>query len=198
MVRMEAASLLSALFSDVTRLYALEGEGALSGLQVERWWGREALSSCQGWTIDALSTDAGLSLEAMLGQRCALRITLADGGRVRRSGLVSEARLLGADGGLARYRLTVVPWLWLLGQGRHSRSASAIGKDVQHDERKRRATEAVDEHRALPGRKRALKPSNTGKKQRHDGVLHPEPVPGRTPGERRRGKARASYTGSRP
>lgn len=39
----------------------------------------------------------------------------------RRSGLVCEAQLLGSDGGLARYRLTVVPWLWLLSQGRHSR-----------------------------------------------------------------------------
>ncbi|MDO1530445.1 type VI secretion system Vgr family protein [Fulvimonas sp. R45] len=116
-----SATAALATFSDATRLYALEGGGPLGQLQVERWSGSEALSACYVWTIDALSTDAGLSLDAMLGQRCALRTTLADGGRIRRSGLVREAQLLGADGGLARYRLVLVPWLWLLSQGRHSR-----------------------------------------------------------------------------
>lgn len=108
-------------FTDTTRLYALEGAGPLSGLQVERWSGTESLSSCYTWTIDALSTDAGLSLDDMLGQQCALRTTHADGSRTLRSGLVREAQLLGADGGLARYRLLLSPWLWLLSQGRHSR-----------------------------------------------------------------------------
>jgi type VI secretion system VgrG family protein len=116
-----SAAATLATFSDAARLYALEGDAPLSSLQVERWSGREALSTCGGWTIDALSTDATLSLDAMLGQRCALRTTLADGSRTRRSGLVREAQLLGADGGLARYRLALAPWLWLLTQGRHSR-----------------------------------------------------------------------------
>ncbi|MGY3041073.1 type VI secretion system secreted protein VgrG [Rhodanobacter sp. TND4EL1] len=117
------ASVAAALaaFTDATRLYALEGDGPLGSLQVERWSGTEALSSCYAWTIDVLSTDAGLSLDDMLGRRCALRITQADGSRTRRSGLVREARLLGADGGLARYRLELSPWLWLLSQGRHNR-----------------------------------------------------------------------------
>jgi type VI secretion system VgrG family protein len=117
------ASVAAALatFTDATRLYALEGDGTFSQLQVERWSGTEALSACYTWTIDALSTEADLSLDAMLGQRCALRTTLADGTRARRSGLVREVQLLGADGGLARYRLVLVPWLWLLSQGRHSR-----------------------------------------------------------------------------
>ncbi|WP_148089658.1 type VI secretion system Vgr family protein, partial [Vulcaniibacterium tengchongense] len=46
---------------------------------------------------------------------------LAGGGVASRSGLVREAACLGSDGSLARYRLCLVPWTWLLGQGRHSR-----------------------------------------------------------------------------
>ncbi len=46
---------------------------------------------------------------------------LSDGGRAGRSGLVRAAQKLGSDGGFARYRLTVVPWIWLLGRGRHNR-----------------------------------------------------------------------------
>lgn len=108
-------------FSDSNRLYALEGAAPLDQLHVERWSGEESLSRCYRWQIDAFGTDAGLSLEAMLGQCCGLRTILADGGGCVRSGLVCEARLLGADGGLARYRLTLVPWLWVLSQGWHSR-----------------------------------------------------------------------------
>ncbi|WP_428700689.1 contractile injection system protein, VgrG/Pvc8 family [Stenotrophomonas rhizophila] len=40
---------------------------------------------------------------------------------VLRSGVVSEAACVAADGGLARYRLCLVPWTWLLGQARQSR-----------------------------------------------------------------------------
>ncbi|MGP1664834.1 MAG: type VI secretion system Vgr family protein, partial [Rhodanobacter sp.] len=118
---LSTATAALASFTDVTRLYALEGGAPLDSLQVERWCGTESLSSCYAWTIDALSTDAGLPLDAMLGQRGILRTTQADGTHTLRSGLVREAQLLGADGGLARYRLVLVPWLWLLSQGRHSR-----------------------------------------------------------------------------
>ncbi|WP_042567947.1 phage late control D family protein, partial [Ralstonia solanacearum] len=40
--------------------------------------------------------------------------------QARRTGLVRQAEQLGADGSLARYRLTVVPWFWLATQQRHS------------------------------------------------------------------------------
>ncbi|MBB2921105.1 uncharacterized protein involved in type VI secretion and phage assembly, partial [Cupriavidus alkaliphilus] len=49
-----------------------------------------------------------------------LLTTLAGGGQSRRTGLIRQAEKLGADGSLARYRLTVVPWLWLTTQQRHS------------------------------------------------------------------------------
>ena len=118
-----AATQLAALvgIDDATRLYRLELEGAPAPLLVERWRGRERLSDGCEWMVDVLSTDAGLPIGDWLGTPATLQTRLADGGMAARSGLVREAACLGANGGLARYRLELVPWTWLLGQGRHSR-----------------------------------------------------------------------------
>ncbi|MCS3361956.1 phage late control D family protein, partial [Xanthomonas translucens pv. translucens] len=53
--------------------------------------------------------------------RATLYTRLADGGESPRTGLIHEAYELGSDGGLARYRVGLVPWTWWLSQGRHSR-----------------------------------------------------------------------------
>ena len=115
-----------ARYASGDRLYRLEMGDGSDDLAVERWQGRESLSPASPdggfeWWIDALSVDAHLSLDAMLGQRARLWTRLADGSRCSRSGLVREASCLGSDGSLARYRLCLVPWSWRLGQGRHSR-----------------------------------------------------------------------------
>ncbi|VFR94268.1 VgrG protein [plant metagenome] len=117
---MESSS-LSSLFSAGSRLYALEGEGALGGLQVEAWTAREALSSLPELRVLALSDDASLDLDDMVSRPVTLWTTGADGERSSRSGLVRAAERVAGDGGLARYRLTVVPWLWLADQTRASR-----------------------------------------------------------------------------
>ncbi|QCO66885.1 type VI secretion system tip protein VgrG [Luteimonas yindakuii] len=109
-----------ARIDDATRLYRLD-LASDAPLLVERWQGDERLSHGFEWQVDVLSTDAGLPLEGWLGRPARLLTRLADGGEAVRSGLVREAVLLGADGGLARYRLQLVPWTWLLTQGRHSR-----------------------------------------------------------------------------
>ena len=118
-----AAAQLAALvgIDDATRLYRLELEDTPAPLVVERWHGRERLSGDFQWTVDLLSTDAALPIDDWLGKPATLHTRLADGGLIPRSGLVREAACLGADGGLARYRLALVPWTWLLTQGRHSR-----------------------------------------------------------------------------
>src|SRR5690606_27227086 len=105
---------------DATRLYRMELPQG-SNLLVERWRGREALSQGFAWWVDLLATDATLDLDAWLGQPARLITRLADGSDCVRSGLVREASCIGSDGGLARYRLCLVPWTWLLVQGRHSR-----------------------------------------------------------------------------
>ncbi|MFD0740116.1 type VI secretion system Vgr family protein [Lysobacter koreensis] len=112
-----------ARFTDAQRLYALELGGGAAGadLVVERWQGWDGLSSGFEWWVDALSLDAHLPLDDLLGQRATLWTRLADGSRCGRTGLVREAQCVGSDGGLARYRLCLVPWTWLLTQGRHSR-----------------------------------------------------------------------------
>lgn len=115
-------NLLTAQFSDANRLCALEGDGAaFQTLLVERWSGWEALNAGFRFDVDCLSTDAALPLDDLLGKRLSLLTRLADGGQSRRTGLVTAAECMGADGGLARYRLRLVPWVHLLAQGRHNR-----------------------------------------------------------------------------
>ncbi|WP_427311558.1 type VI secretion system Vgr family protein [Cupriavidus sp. H39] len=117
---MDPASFHQQLFSSTHRLYALDGEGALAELAVEAWIGREGISALFEWRIVAVSANVDLALDSLVGQRVTLTTRLADGGQSRRTGLTRQAEKLGADGSLARYRLTVVPWLWLTTQQRHS------------------------------------------------------------------------------
>ncbi|MEM5278485.1 contractile injection system protein, VgrG/Pvc8 family [Cupriavidus taiwanensis] len=117
---MDPARFHQQLFSSTHRLYALEGEGAAGELAVEAWIGREGISTLFEWRIVAVSADVDIALHSLLGQRVTLITTLAGGGQSRRTGLVRQAEKLGADGSLARYRLTVVPWLWLTTQQRHN------------------------------------------------------------------------------
>ncbi|THC45818.1 type VI secretion system Vgr family protein [Massilia sp. Mn16-1_5] len=111
-------------FSSSTRLYELSfldpacGSG---GILVEAFAAIEALQE-PGWRdVIVLSTSAHLDPATLLGQPAALDITLANGGRERFSGEINEVAMLGSDGGLARYRLRIVPWIWRLGQVRNSR-----------------------------------------------------------------------------
>ena len=117
---MDATTLLQNLFAPANRLYALEGDGALADLAVEAWLGREALSELFEWRIVAVSANARIALEALIGRRVTLKTTLANGTLIKRTGLVRLAEKLGADGSLTRYRLTVVPWFWLTTQQRHN------------------------------------------------------------------------------
>ena len=113
--------MLPTFLSD-TRLYELTWrDEAGPDLPVEAWWGREALSGGFEICIDLLATDTHLELKRFLGRSLTLNTRLSDGGQASRSGLVRAAQKLGADGGFARYRLTVVPWVWLLSRGRHNR-----------------------------------------------------------------------------
>ena len=104
-----------------SRLYRLQPVGhqppaAIVALRVEGWVQREAVSGLFELRIVCLSLDASLELKAFIGQPLTLLTVLADGTLARRSGLIRAAESLGADGGLARYRLTLVPWLWLATQ----------------------------------------------------------------------------------
>ena len=111
----------SLAFDSDTRLFRLEGDGALGELLVEAWSLRETLD--EPWTLElsTLGLDAGLDLQALLGAKATLRLALADGSLLPRSGIVFAAASEQADGGFARYRLTLKPWTALLAHTRRSR-----------------------------------------------------------------------------
>ncbi|MEO7055643.1 MAG: type VI secretion system Vgr family protein, partial [Caldimonas sp.] len=108
-------------FDSDTRLYRLGGDGALGELLVEAWSLREALD--EPWTLElsTLGLDARLDLQALLGAKATLQLALADGRLLARSGIVFSAASGEADGGFARYRLTLRPWTALLAHSRRSR-----------------------------------------------------------------------------
>jgi type VI secretion system secreted protein VgrG len=121
-----AREVLSALcvFSSHTRLYELNfrDERKDPGLLVEAFAADEQLMGVGGFDVIALSTRSKIAHASLLGQEACLEIRLADGTRARRSGYVSKIASLGSDGGLARYRLCLSPWIWLLSQSRNSRA----------------------------------------------------------------------------
>ncbi len=108
-------------FSAESRLYRLDGEGAMSSLQVEGWVAREGLSTLGEIRVVALAQDAALDLNDMVSRPATLWTTRADGSEAGRSGVVRAAELLGGNAGMARYRVTLAPWLWLATQRRDSR-----------------------------------------------------------------------------
>ncbi len=108
-------------FSAESRLFRLDGEGALSSLQVEGWVARDGLSALGEMRVVALAEDAALDLNDMVSRPATLWTTCADGSEAGRSGVVRAAEMLGGNAGMARYRLTLAPWLWLATQRRESR-----------------------------------------------------------------------------
>ena len=94
---------------------------------VAAWHGHDAIGPAPGssspipsqYWVDVLAAQSDLS--AALGQPATLTTRDADGHRVTRSGLVASVERRGGDHRMVRHRLQLVPWTWLLGQGRRSR-----------------------------------------------------------------------------
>lgn len=113
-------------FSSTNRLYALTVQGAsgdrLAGaLLVEAFNADDEIQAIGARDVIVLSTSIHIACEELLGRQAALEISLADGTRTRFAGEVNQVALLGSDGGLARYRVRIVPWMWRLGEVRNSR-----------------------------------------------------------------------------
>ncbi len=83
--------------------------------------GVERLSRPFTYTLDCVSQRGDLELKTLIAQPADLAIRQADGTYRPLSGLVESAALLGEDGGVFYYQLTLVPWLALLELGRDSR-----------------------------------------------------------------------------
>ncbi|HEX9173747.1 MAG TPA: type VI secretion system Vgr family protein, partial [Telluria sp.] len=116
-----------AQFSSATRLYSLTlGQGGADlgsgGLLVEAFAADDAVQELGARDVIVVSTSAHVELEPLLGQSASLEVTLADGTRTSFGGDISQVAMLGSEGGLARYRLRISPWMWRLGQVRNSRA----------------------------------------------------------------------------
>ncbi|MCQ6963984.1 type VI secretion system tip protein VgrG [Aromatoleum toluolicum] len=109
-----------ALLSQHSRLIEIRS-AVPAPLLVESMSGYEAVNALFRFDVDCIATDAYLPLSELLGTQFALRLRLADGSLRTWHGYCTHSAPLGSDGGLARYRLTLEPWLALFAQGRRSR-----------------------------------------------------------------------------
>lgn len=110
-------------FSSATRLFELNiGDAPSSALLVEAFAAEDTLLDIPVFDVIALSTNAYLKADPLLGQQASLQITLADGKRESIGGEICALSVLGSDGGLARYRIRLSPWIWRLEYVRNSRA----------------------------------------------------------------------------
>jgi type VI secretion system secreted protein VgrG len=103
-------------FTQGTRLLQLETSLASGSLLIERVRITEAVHAAEPmWAeLDCLSTSAFLSIKPLMGEQALIKLQQADGRLRHWHGHVVQAAQLGADGGLARYRLTLAAWThWL-------------------------------------------------------------------------------------
>ena len=94
----------------------LQLESALPELALipERLVMHEAVSQPFEMKLDALSLSAHVDLGRLIGEQLTVRLLQPDGAYRSWHGYVFEASQLGSDGGLARYRLVMRPWLAFL------------------------------------------------------------------------------------
>ena len=64
--------------------------------------------------VFALAADTHLELKTLIGQPALIELEQADGSTRPWHGHITQAALVGSDGGLARYRLVIEPWLAFL------------------------------------------------------------------------------------
>ena len=83
----------------------------LETLLPQRLVGEEGLSVGYRYVLDCLCADTHLELKGLLGQPAEISLLLPDGGSRLLCGLVTHAAQAGADGGFAKYVLTLEPAL---------------------------------------------------------------------------------------
>lgn len=110
-------------FTQNNRLLRLTTPLGADVLLAECVRGEEALSEPFRFRIAALSTDAAISLKSLIGQPVLLELLTAHSRDELRPfhGHVTAVEMVGANGGFARYYLTLEPWTAFLAHGRDSR-----------------------------------------------------------------------------
>jgi type VI secretion system secreted protein VgrG len=110
-------------FTQDTRLLRLSTPLGSDRLLAESLCGEERLDGGYLLHLSALSLDADIPLRSLLGQPVLLEMLTAVPGMPLRPfhGHITCAELIGANGGFARYSLTIEPWCAFLALGRDSR-----------------------------------------------------------------------------
>jgi type VI secretion system secreted protein VgrG len=114
----------AAAFNQDNRLISLQlGDGGVWGEQLlpQSVTGREGVNQAYHYQIDCLSPSGEIQLKSLLGLPIVLGVADANGDKIERCGVVSQAQMLGADGGFAKYQLIVEPPFALLRHRRTSR-----------------------------------------------------------------------------
>ena len=97
------------------------GNGPQSQLLVNRLDAVEFMSRDFRFTVELLSDDAKIELEAMHGRLLCVSLVLADGTLRPFTGHVAEFRFVKTDGGWAHYQAVLVPWFEFLRLRRNNR-----------------------------------------------------------------------------
>jgi type VI secretion system secreted protein VgrG len=119
---LEQALSLLGRFTQATRLIRLKTPLGGNELLAECVRGEEAISAGFTFTISALSSDAAMSLRALLGQPTLIELQTANSGELRPfHGYLTAVEMNGANGGMARYTLTLQPWSAFMARSRDSR-----------------------------------------------------------------------------
>ena len=117
----DRCSLLSS-FTQSTRLLRLTTALRSNVIVAECVRGEEAICSPYRLVISALSLDAFISLRTLLGKPALLELQTAKPGSCRPfHGYITAAEACGSNGGMARYKLTLQPWIVFAGLGRDFR-----------------------------------------------------------------------------
>ncbi|WP_155403781.1 type VI secretion system Vgr family protein, partial [Variovorax paradoxus] len=111
-----------ARLSEQARLIKLQLPQAApqNAVVVERFTATEGINELFAFTIDTLATSSEFDPFALIGEELSLRLLLANGSFRTWHGYLTAVDALGGDGGLARYRLHLQPWLAALGLRRDS------------------------------------------------------------------------------
>ncbi|MES2320295.1 MAG: type VI secretion system Vgr family protein [Pseudomonadota bacterium] len=89
-------------------------------LMPEQFIGREAVNELFVFDVDALSVSTNLDLSMFIGEELTIELLQPDGSKRAWHGVCTQASWMGADGGVARYRLRLEPALSLLDKRRDS------------------------------------------------------------------------------
>lgn len=110
-------------FTQDTRLLRITTPLGHDKLLAECVHGQEGLSRNYCFKLHVLSTNAHIPLKALLGQPALLELLTAAPDMNLRPfhGHITCAQLLGANGGFARYAITIEPWCAFMAHGRDSR-----------------------------------------------------------------------------